>query len=137
MKLVFRSLRHFSLDFSKLPPTMIQSGLKNYKVEAVRTVEGYASANFTSKTPLHTVIMIHEWWGLNKSITRTAECFANNNIRVFVPDLYCGEAANSAEVRSLSYSRKLVIRWGISTGLKPLRILAMSRLISREVTAGV
>jgi carboxymethylenebutenolidase len=43
--------------------------------------------------------MIHEWWGLNESITKTAEIFANNHIRVFVPDLYRGEAANNAEVK--------------------------------------
>lgn len=33
--------------------------------------------------------MIHEWWGLNKSITHTADIFATlGNFRVFVPDLY-------------------------------------------------
>lgn len=42
--------------------------------------------------------MIHEWWGLNESITRTAEVFATDKIRVFVPDLFRDEAANSAEV---------------------------------------
>jgi dienelactone hydrolase len=42
--------------------------------------------------------MIHEWWGFNESITKTAEIFSNKNIRVFVPDLYRNEAANSAEV---------------------------------------
>ena len=40
--------------------------------------------------------MIHEWWGLNKSVTETAEIFSNKNIRVFVPDLFRDEAANSA-----------------------------------------
>jgi dienelactone hydrolase len=45
---------------------------------------------------MHAVIMVHEWWGLNKSITHTADIFSNNNIKVFVPDLYRGKAAIDA-----------------------------------------
>lgn len=109
MQLIFRSLRRFSLDFSKLEPPVTKTGTRNYHIAATRPVDGYVSSNFSSQAPLHTVIMIHEWWGLNQSITQTAEIFSNNNIRVFVPDLYRDEAANSAEVRNVS-SRKLDIK---------------------------
>jgi dienelactone hydrolase len=42
--------------------------------------------------------MIHEWWGFNNSITKTADLFSNKNIRVFVPDFYRGKPAKNAEV---------------------------------------
>lgn len=43
--------------------------------------------------------MIHEWWGLNKSICETADIFSNlgNKFNVFVPDLYRSKPAEDAE----------------------------------------
>ena len=42
--------------------------------------------------------MIHEWWGLNKSICETADIFANlGNFRVIVPDLFKRNPAGDAE----------------------------------------
>lgn len=76
---------------------MTRSGLRNFKIEGASLIEGYLTKNGASRPKMHTVVMIHEWWGFNQSITQTAEIFANQNIRVFVPDLYRGEAANSAE----------------------------------------
>ena len=73
MQLVNRLARRFSLDFSNLPSTITQTGLRNLTISGKeRTVEGYKTKNFDDKNSLHTVIMIHEWWGLNKSITQTA-----------------------------------------------------------------
>ena len=46
MKLVHRSLTRFSLDFSKLSSAITSSGIKNYKVDGDRSVEGYATKNF-------------------------------------------------------------------------------------------
>ncbi len=37
--------------------------------------------------------MLHEWWGFNDSTVKTAEIFAQENISVFVPDLYRGQPA--------------------------------------------
>jgi dienelactone hydrolase len=86
------------LDHSNLNKAITQTGTKNYHIPIKRALEGYVSKNF-NQSNLHTVIMIHEWWGLNQSITQTAEIFSSkNSIRVFVPDLYKNEAANSAEV---------------------------------------
>ena len=98
MQLSHRALSRFSLDFSHLSPSITRSGLRNMEIAGKeRSIEGYRTNNFDSGH-LHTVIMIHEWWGLNESITRTAEEFATDKIRVFVPDLFQDEAANSAEV---------------------------------------
>jgi carboxymethylenebutenolidase len=43
--------------------------------------------------------MIHEWWGLNKSICETADIFADlgKKFNVFVPDLYRSKPAKDAE----------------------------------------
>ena len=71
MKLLHKSFRTFSLDFSKLNPAVTKTGVKNYHIPASRQIDGYATANFNQPN-LHTVIMIHEWWGLNESITKTA-----------------------------------------------------------------
>lgn len=97
------------MDHSSLKPEVTSSGLRNFKIEAAPIIEGYLTKNGDSKDKMHTVVMIHEWWGFNQSITQTAEIFSNKNIRVFVPDLYRGEAANSAEV-NVSACRKQVTR---------------------------
>jgi dienelactone hydrolase len=98
MRYIFRTLQRFSLDHSSLKPEVTSSGLRNFKIASAPAIEGYLTKNGTSKGKMHTVVMIHEWWGFNQSITQTAEIFSSQNIRVFVPDLYRGEAANSAEV---------------------------------------
>lgn len=40
--------------------------------------------------------MIHEWWGLNKSICQTADIFNAGKYSVFVPDLYRSHPAKDA-----------------------------------------
>lgn len=109
MRYLYRPLFRFSLDHSHLKPQVTRSGIKNFKIESAPLIDGYLTKNGVTKQSMHTVIMIHEWWGFNESITQTAEIFSNDNIRVFVPDLYRGEAANSAEVIS-SRCSKLAIR---------------------------
>lgn len=96
MRYLYKSIRSFSLDHSFLKPAVTTSGIKNYKIESQPLIEGYLTKNANSKSKMHTVVMIHEWWGFNESITKTAEIFSSQNIRVFVPDLFRGEAANSA-----------------------------------------
>ena len=60
-------------------------------------IDGYITANSDAPS---TVIMIHEWWGFNKSISKTADLFSSNKLRVFVPDLYRGTPAIDAEVKN-------------------------------------
>ena len=42
--------------------------------------------------------MIHEWWGLNKSICQTADIFGGKNLSVFIPDLYRSQTAKNEEM---------------------------------------
>lgn len=69
MRLVYRSINSFSLNFTKLDPAVTQTGAKNYKIQSNNLIEGYFTKNHNSKPKMHTVVMIHEWWGFNKSIT--------------------------------------------------------------------
>lgn len=96
IRLIHRSLYRMSLDFTKLAPPIVSPGEKNYKLQSANPIDGYMTKNSQSKEKLHSVIMLHEWWGFNKSITTTAELFSNENIKVFVPDLYRGQPAVNA-----------------------------------------
>ena len=44
------------------------------------------------------VVLIHEWWGLNDQVKRTADRLAEEGFRVFVPDLYRGQHAKIGDV---------------------------------------
>jgi len=49
------------------------------------------------------VVMIHEWWGLNENVEHMAEILAGHGYVVFAVDLYDGEVAtNSSEAANLS-----------------------------------
>ena len=74
MSLLFKSLRRFSLDFSNLSSAITSDANRNYKIDGSKPVDGYLTSN--SSAP-HTVIMIHEWWGFNKSMVSTADLFSN------------------------------------------------------------
>ena len=43
------------------------------------------------------IVLLQEWWGLNKSITITADTFAAQGFRVIIPDLYRGKVATDHE----------------------------------------
>jgi len=64
-----------------------------FKVENSEDGVGYLSKN-ESKIGL---VLISEWWGLNKSIVTTAEIFAKNGFKVLVPDVYRGQIAEDRE----------------------------------------
>ena len=94
MSLLFKSLRRFSLDFSNLSSSITTEANRNYSVDtSSQPIPGYLTANHSAS---HAVIMIHEWWGFNKSMAKTADYFSNNDIKVFVPDLYRGAPAIDA-----------------------------------------
>ena len=72
--LLSKSLYSFSMDFSNLSKPIITQGIKNYKIPNKNPIDGYITSNSIKK---HAVIMIHEWWGFNKSMTTTADLFSN------------------------------------------------------------
>lgn len=47
--------------------------------------------------PAPAVLVVHEWWGLNAQIRRTARQLARQGYVAIVPDLYHGEVAADAE----------------------------------------
>jgi carboxymethylenebutenolidase len=55
-------------------------------------IEG-ALATPASKGPWPALIVIHEWWGLDKQTIGIAERFAKEGYLAFAPDLYHGELA--------------------------------------------
>ena len=43
------------------------------------------------------IVLIQEWWGMNKSITLTSDKFAKHGFRVLCPDMYRGKVGKSNE----------------------------------------
>lgn len=70
--LIHRSIYRMSLDFTNLAQPITTAGHKNYSIKSSNPIDGYMTKNYKSKEKMHSVIMIHEWWGLNKSMTSTA-----------------------------------------------------------------
>ncbi|MFO8063238.1 MAG: dienelactone hydrolase family protein [Spirochaetia bacterium] len=60
------------------------------------TLEGYL-ATPEGSGPHPGVIMIQEWWGLNKDIARLADALAAEGYVVLAPDAYRGEVAQDAQ----------------------------------------
>lgn len=72
-------------------------GEKNitFPVEGREDLQGYYSKeNTDSELGL---VLIQEWWGLNKSITITADNFAKKGFRVVIPDIYRGKVGKNHE----------------------------------------
>jgi len=72
------------------------NGITNvtFKVEGREDCNGYLSDVFKSD---HGLVLIQEWWGLNKSITITVDKFSSNNFKVLCPDLYRGKVGKDRE----------------------------------------
>lgn len=66
-----------------------------FKVTGREDGQGYLSKeNTDSELGL---VLIQEWWGLNKSICLTADKFAKKGFRVISPDIYRGKVAKDRE----------------------------------------
>lgn len=80
-----------------LPENIVTIGEKNvtFKVDGRDDCHGYLSQQNTNSE--YGVVLIQEWWGLNKSITLTADTFANQGFRVLCPDLYRGKVGKDRE----------------------------------------
>ena len=80
-----------------LPVEIVTTGERNYSfpVEGKEDGQGYfAPAGRESK---HAIILIQEWWGLNKSICATADTFSKEGFAVLAVDIYRGKCADSRE----------------------------------------
>jgi carboxymethylenebutenolidase len=66
-----------------------------YKVEGREDGMGYLSSVNTSSD--RGIVLIQEWWGMNKNITNLADKFAEEGFIVISPDIYRGKVAKSRE----------------------------------------
>jgi carboxymethylenebutenolidase len=80
-----------------LPENIISVGQKNvtFPVEGKEDCHGYLSSENTSSE--YGIVLIQEWWGMNKSITLTADIFAKQGLKVICPDLYRGKVGKNNE----------------------------------------
>ncbi|KAL4433366.1 hypothetical protein ABPG74_017470 [Tetrahymena malaccensis] len=80
----------------KLSVEMLTEGERNLKFQVEGRPEGigYLKQYEGSKLGL---VLIQEWWGLNKSLTITADKVAAQGFNVLVPDVYRGAAAKNRE----------------------------------------
>ena len=62
------------------------------------------------------VILIHEWWGLNDQIKKTAERYANEGFIAIAPDLYRGKIAGDPDEAA-----ELMADLAIEDGLETIR----------------
>lgn len=75
--------------------------LQNKTVEYYPRSQGYlvypVQSNDTASKKLPAVVMIHEWWGLNKNIKDMANLLASQGFVVLAADLYKGQVANNTK----------------------------------------
>ena len=75
--------------------------LQNKTVEYYPHAQGYlvypVPSNDTVSKKLPAVVMIHEWWGLNKNIKDMANLLAKHGFVVLAADLYNGQVANTTK----------------------------------------
>lgn len=60
-------------------------------------VKGYLSRPTHAKAPLPGIIVIHEWWGLNDNIRKTADRLAGEGYEALAIDLYGGQSATTPD----------------------------------------
>jgi len=82
---------------SQLPEPIITPGDRNvtYTLSVGSEASGYHSP--INKNSTNGLVLIQEWWGLNKSIIKTADILAEQGFSVLCPDIYRGKQAIDRE----------------------------------------
>ncbi|HEY4126752.1 MAG TPA: dienelactone hydrolase family protein [Gammaproteobacteria bacterium] len=68
-----------------------------YATVGGKQVNGYLVRPSAAKGPLPGVIVIHEWWGLNDNIRKTADRLAGEGYEALAVDLYNGQSAENPD----------------------------------------
>jgi len=68
-----------------------------YATVGGKPTTGYLSRPAFAKRPLAAIIVIHEWWGLNDNIRRTAERLAGEGYETLAVDLYGGQSGTDSD----------------------------------------
>jgi len=81
----------------QLPADITAHGQRNFtfKVEGREDGQGYLAE--AGRYAQNAIILLQEWWGLNKSICVIAETFATQGFAVLAVDIYRGKVADSRE----------------------------------------
>jgi carboxymethylenebutenolidase len=72
-----------------------------FPVKDLEDCQGYLSPENDNSE--YGLVLIQEWWGLNKSIAKTADVFAKQGFRVLVPDLYRGKTSKDTDEASHNF----------------------------------
>lgn len=90
-----------AFDVEEAPPGSLVSELVAYHEVDGEPVYGRLVTP-QQRRPAGAVILIHEWWGLNDNIARTAERLAGEGYVVLAVDMYRGQSASApGEARAL------------------------------------
>ncbi|HSN17744.1 MAG TPA: dienelactone hydrolase family protein [Gammaproteobacteria bacterium] len=68
-----------------------------YATVSGKPVKGYRVRPSGAKGPLPGIIVIHEWWGLNDNIRKTADRLAGEGYEALAVDLYGGQSATTPD----------------------------------------
>ena len=84
------------------------------KTDLAGEVNGYLAEPEDKNAP--TVILIHEWWGLNDHIKAVAQEFKEKGFRALAVDLFKGSVASDrdgamAQIKALNDSRRTTCFW--------------------------
>ena len=80
-----------------LPADITAHGIRNYTFKVEGKEDGQAYFAEEGRQSENAIILIQEWWGLNKSICDTAEVFGKEGFAVLAVDIYRGKVADSRE----------------------------------------
>ena len=79
------------------PAQPVTGAMVVYATVGGKEVKGYLSRPVSARGPLPGIIVIHEWWGLNDNIRRTADRLAGEGYEALAVNLYGGEAASNPD----------------------------------------
>ena len=81
----------------EVPKDLITAGERNFtfKVEGKEDGVGYFAT--AGRDAQNAVIVIQEWWGLNKHLCETTEQFGQQGFAALAVDMYRGKSADSRE----------------------------------------
>ena len=87
-----------------VPKDVVTSGTRNFTFKVESKEDGMAYFSEKGRDSKYAIVLIQEWWGLNKSICDTADVFANQGFAVLAVDIYRGKTADSKETAGHLFS---------------------------------
>lgn len=81
-------------------PTLARAAASGVKTETIKTASGASTSAvvaYPDKANAPTMLIIHEWWGLNDHIKAMAQEFANQGFLTVAIDMYNGKVASKRE----------------------------------------